>query len=276
VLTILLRSQPDVRDRLSGLVNNAARPLLVAQEHELGMGGAFERRLPYRYLLEHHAKASMVVVADEGTGGLWRDPVGELAEASFSNRKEAAFAAAGYQLFLPNGEVHFLRRDLWDPWNDVRGLVAVLGLSIPVPPRLTPEPPKPRFRRTADALAQDDVDTEPGAERNQRQRMQDEATGTPRSRGRAETGPTSAGRPPEPTPVPAPRPDPFRVLGVTPTVDADGLKRAFRDLIVQYHPDKVAHMAAEFRELAERKSRELTVAYDAAQRILRGEPPLDG
>lgn len=271
MLTVLLRSQPDVRDRLSGLVNNAPRPLLVAQEHELAMGGAFDKRLPYRPLLEHHAKVSIVLVADDGTGGLWRDPVGELAEASFPSKKEAALATAGYQLFLPNGEIHFLKRDLWDPWNDVRALVSLLGLTVAVPPRKGPERQRPRFKRGADGLAQDDVDTEPGDERNQRQRIFD---GQPPPRARASTAPGGP-RPAAPAPPEAPPPDPFAVLGLARSVDEEGLKRGFRALIVQYHPDKVAHLAPEFRELAERKSRELTMAYDAAQRLLRGEPPLD-
>jgi preprotein translocase subunit Sec63 len=53
----------------------------------------------------------------------------------------------------------------------------------------------------------------------------------------------------------------------------DELRKAYKALIVQYHPDKVAHLAAEFRELAERRTRQINEAYDLAQKQLRGEPP---
>jgi preprotein translocase subunit Sec63 len=70
---------------------------------------------------------------------------------------------------------------------------------------------------------------------------------------------------------PPPEPDPFEVLGLTASASEDELKKAFRALIVQYHPDKVAHLAPEFRDLAEKRTRELTAAYDLAQRRLRGD-----
>ena len=41
------------------------------------------------------------------------------------------------------------------------------------------------------------------------------------------------------------------------------VKSAYRRLIAQYHPDKVATLAPEFRALAEEKSKELNAAYDA-------------
>jgi preprotein translocase subunit Sec63 len=39
-------------------------------------------------------------------------------------------------------------------------------------------------------------------------------------------------------------------------------RRAFRALIAQYHPDKVAHLAPEFRELAEERTRQLVAAWE--------------
>ena len=51
------------------------------------------------------------------------------------------------------------------------------------------------------------------------------------------------------------------MLGIprgTPITDA---KKAFRALISQYHPDKVAHLAPEFRELADRRTREILEAW---------------
>jgi DnaJ-domain-containing protein 1 len=42
----------------------------------------------------------------------------------------------------------------------------------------------------------------------------------------------------------------------------DDASAAHRKLAAQNHPDKVANMAPEFRELAEQKMRELNAAYD--------------
>lgn len=54
----------------------------------------------------------------------------------------------------------------------------------------------------------------------------------------------------------------FRLLGLEPGASFEDVSAAYRSLAAQNHPDKVAHMAAEFRELAERKMRELNAAYD--------------
>ena len=55
----------------------------------------------------------------------------------------------------------------------------------------------------------------------------------------------------------------YDVLKVPPTAGAEEVKAAYRRLIAQYHPDKVATLAPEFRALAEEKSKELNAAYDA-------------
>ena len=51
------------------------------------------------------------------------------------------------------------------------------------------------------------------------------------------------------------------VLGVAPDASPAGIRTAYRSLMSQYHPDKVASLGPELRELAERKSREITQAY---------------
>ena len=48
----------------------------------------------------------------------------------------------------------------------------------------------------------------------------------------------------------------------------DEARRAFRALVAQYHPDKVAHLAPEFQELAERKTRELLQAWEQLEQSL--------
>jgi hypothetical protein len=272
VLTALLRSQPDVRDRLFQCVAQSPRPLVVAQEHDLDFGGPFERRQPYRYLLEHGAQLSIVLVADDGHEGLWRDPMGDLCEQHFDDPGDIAAAAGGYLLFREGLDPTYVKRDLWDPLNDVRTLIARLRLPI-APPEKPQAEPSPRHRRATDGRSEDEIETDPG----QASRARPPADGGPRRRprpaadARAETPP-----PPPPEPAAPPEPDAFAVLGVPPTADEDAVKKAFRALVVQYHPDKVAHLAPEFRALAEEKTRALTAAYEAAQRILRGEKPSHG
>jgi DnaJ like chaperone protein len=55
-----------------------------------------------------------------------------------------------------------------------------------------------------------------------------------------------------------------KVLGVSPAASADDIRSAYRQLMSQYHPDKVASLGFELRELAERKSKEIGAAYAAA------------
>lgn len=58
-------------------------------------------------------------------------------------------------------------------------------------------------------------------------------------------------------------------LGVAPTATRDQITSAYKQLISEYHPDKVARMGTEIRELAERKSKEINAAYDYAMRLRR-------
>ncbi len=78
---------------------------------------------------------------------------------------------------------------------------------------------------------------------------------------------------PPPTGVPSrlrllPRGIPWKVLGIAPGTSKDEAQRAFRALVTQYHPDKVAHLAPEFQELAERKTRELLEAWEQLEKAL--------
>ncbi len=82
----------------------------------------------------------------------------------------------------------------------------------------------------------------------------------PRREGRAEKATPAP-------PVPAARlKDPYALLGLVPGTPRDEARRAFRALVAQYHPDKVAHLAPEFRQLAEERTRELTAAWEAIDR----------
>lgn len=59
---------------------------------------------------------------------------------------------------------------------------------------------------------------------------------------------------------------PYEVLDVRPGASQEEISAAYRRLVQQYHPDKVANMAPEFRELAERRMKEINAAYEQLKR----------
>jgi len=56
--------------------------------------------------------------------------------------------------------------------------------------------------------------------------------------------------------------DPYEVLGVRQNATPEEIHAAYRLAAQQYHPDKVAHLGEEFRELAQQKFVEIRKAYD--------------
>lgn len=53
----------------------------------------------------------------------------------------------------------------------------------------------------------------------------------------------------------------FAVLGLEQGADFAEIKKAYRKLSMQYHPDKVGHLGEEFKKVAEEKMKEINVAY---------------
>ncbi len=76
--------------------------------------------------------------------------------------------------------------------------------------------------------------------------------------------------PPKPRPQPQPQPQAVfapnwtRVLELPADASPEDIREAYRRLMSQYHPDKVATLGRELRELAESKSKEISVAYQEA------------
>ena len=55
--------------------------------------------------------------------------------------------------------------------------------------------------------------------------------------------------------------DPYNVLDVSRNASQEEIKKAYRKLANQYHPDKVAHLGDEFKKLAEERFKEIQEAY---------------
>ena len=58
-----------------------------------------------------------------------------------------------------------------------------------------------------------------------------------------------------------------QVLGVGAGASGDEIRTAYRSLVSQYHPDKVASLGPELRALAETKTKEIAAAYDTGMRL---------
>ena len=76
--------------------------------------------------------------------------------------------------------------------------------------------------------------------------------------------------PSRPTPPPSASPSsPYEVLGVPRTATFEQIRAAYQRLVQQYHPDRVADMGPELREVAERRTKEINVAYSYFKRAKR-------
>lgn len=56
-------------------------------------------------------------------------------------------------------------------------------------------------------------------------------------------------------------PDPHMVLGVEPGASSAEIRSAYQSKIREYHPDRIAEMGVELRELAEKRTKEINAAY---------------
>lgn len=75
--------------------------------------------------------------------------------------------------------------------------------------------------------------------------------------------PPTSKPPPTRKPSSPRRPNPYQVLGLTPGCTLAQAKKAYRALLVQYHPDKVEHLAEEFQALARTRTQAINEAWEA-------------
>lgn len=65
----------------------------------------------------------------------------------------------------------------------------------------------------------------------------------------------------------SPADDPYRVFGLAEDASDAELDLAYRRLISQYHPDRLAGAAPELQRHAEAKAREINTAYDRIRQL---------
>ena len=58
----------------------------------------------------------------------------------------------------------------------------------------------------------------------------------------------------------------LKILGLDDCASIDEIKTAYKKKITEYHPDKVANLGEELKELADRKTKELNLAYEIIKR----------
>jgi len=233
VIEVLWFSDRSVKQKLFARAKQAKRPLVVvavpshrAVEHP-------ERLEPFASLeREHGDVVDQLLVVDEGKKeGMWRDPVTDLADALWPDDSKAAYGAARgafvVQGFRPLAVVAGSRS------KDALGLALREALA-----RVVPGMPRPQASTTPKG--------KPAAKRRPAATtVQDEAPPRPTADEEAEDPLAPA----------------LAVLGLSGHVTRAQAKKTWRELLVQYHPDKVAHLAPEFRALAETKTRALNEAW---------------
>ncbi|MFY1827947.1 J domain-containing protein [Myxococcus fulvus] len=254
---VLFYSDKRVREQLFAHVDGTRGVLLVTGVRHGAAMRSPEAREPFATLEFLHGRVlTQVLVADEGTpDGMWRDPLGDLGDKLHPDSKDDAYAVTTGYLLLVDGQPRQVVRKHGLPAEDLWFLEDALS-------RLEPRIPAP------------DPTRRPGKKRPEpapRAPRRPASTGAPRESPDAGSPHDPEATPPRGTRVRSEEPsrrDAWEVLGLERGMSRDEARKAFRALIAGYHPDKVAHLAPEFRELAERRTREILEAWERVEREL--------
>ncbi len=61
--------------------------------------------------------------------------------------------------------------------------------------------------------------------------------------------------------------NPYQILGANEIDTEEEIKRKYKQMVLQYHPDRVAHLGSELQDLASRKTKEINAAFAAIKRL---------
>jgi hypothetical protein len=270
VQAVLYFSDKQVREKLFAFVDAVEGVLLVAGvRHGAAMTRAPQAREPFATLEAWFGDVlAQVIVADEGTTeGMWRDPMGDLGDRLHPEDKKRAYAASTGYVLLEGGKPRAVVKKGASPTEDLWFLQEALSrLSHGIP---APDPAKRPGHRRPEPAPRAPPRQGPTTGGEQFSFGGKEAADDGRTRRGAEAPddtPPRGRRAVEPPPAEAGAKDPYAVLGIAPGTPKDEARKAFRALVAQYHPDKVAHLAPEFHALAERRTREILDAWEALSR----------
>ena len=231
MIEVLYFADREVKQKLFARVTQARKLLMVTTVAPHRAAAAKAHKEPFGSLERSFGDVfDQVLVVDEGGAeGMWRDPVTDLADALYPSDTATAYTAASGYFFVDGGIARAVVKRFGKPEEDAWLLQEALS-------------------KLSRQVTQPDPAKRPG--RGKRGRPGDEP-----AKGAA-------------TPLRPLGKDPYAVLGIVSGVTLAEAKKAWRALIIQYHPDKVAHLAPEFRSLAETRTREIMDAWTQLQEEL--------
>ncbi|WP_342378406.1 J domain-containing protein [Myxococcus stipitatus] len=254
---VLYFSDRQVREQLFAHVDGTRGLLLVTGVRHGPTMRSPEAREPFATLEFLHGRVlTQVLVADEGTpDGMWRDPLGDLADRLYPDSRDDAYAVTNGYLLLEDGHPRAVVRKHGLPADDLWFLEDALS-------QCSPRIPAPDPARRPGKKRPEPAPRAPRRPASSRARVEQEPRG--RDNPDPETTPPRGSRPHVPE-----RKDAWALLGLERDMTLDEARKVFRTLIAGYHPDKVAHLAPEFRELAERRTREILEAWEEVEGQLK-------
>lgn len=241
MIHVLHFSDREVQKKLFAHVERTPRPCIVATVPAHRATQHPERLEPYVRFEKQFGDLcdQMLVVDGGGMDGMWRDPVVNLCEKLYPDDPESAFAAARGYLFVEKGEPLGIAKKQGSHDEDLDAMQEVLS-------KLDHQVPKPKKRPKVKAPVRE------SSSKTGRDTLEDDA---PAPKHDAKLG--GSGK------------NAFEVLGLRRGVSYDEAKKAYRALLVKYHPDKVSHLADEFKELAESRTREIMQAWEELEPKLK-------
>jgi DnaJ-domain-containing protein 1 len=234
VIDVLYFSDKAVNEKLFARVKHAKKLTLVTVLPPHRAGTKPTTLEPFASLEQDFGDVlDQVLVVDEGKiEGMWRDPVVDLADALHEGDKKASYAAARGYFFVQAGAWKATVKKTNDHDDDLERLEKIVEKltmrRAPERAKRPERPERPEKKKARSSRAQNAART-----------IEDE--------------------------VPVYSANPWEILGIEPGASLADAKKAWKSLMTLYHPDKVAHLAPEFKELAEEKTRQIMTAWEQVQ-----------